>query len=248
MVKNDEKENKNDKILFENMIFTEREYLTSRLRAEILEETDPNITICCGIELELVEWMKSQMEYDVNPSSNNLVGAMELLIGESSSSKLFLEGGNSRIVDEYVMLFKSDVKYDYEKQRNDLDIPSLAMAVIKYIKDDMAFFDDKLFLKISEAYKYQTRQRFITERLPFVMMHRDVFETIMEIMKQQMKAVDENQLTENEIIGIWGEASIHGVSGDNFLTKTDKMNVIRDLMKVDFNYVPSSLYKVNKTD
>lgn len=237
-IENDKSQNNtvsNRQIFYESLVSNEKQYLEKELRADITNrQASPTIS-----GWMFFRWLLEQFEtIRTSPPPSTLIYSLEFLLGKTTTNGLFKELGETGNREIYLKSILEDTGQDYKKN---VDILALASACKIYIKNHINFFDPEIADKLNEAWANGTDpglKTFIVKRLPFIMENRVVFKLIRELIYKLDANRDESHMDIGKSIKIWARLVIP----DNISTNKCE-EILRYLLKVDFDYVPLSFYK-----
>ena len=98
------------------------------------------------------------------------------------------------------------VEEDYENE--EIDIHSLAMATKKYIKENVRFFDQRVYGKIYDTYLKNQDKSFLLQRIPFLMINRMVFKLVVNIIDELDKNKIDSGVDRKASLKIWADSLI----------------------------------------
>lgn len=226
MVNKDQKETSKDKIMFDSLVDNEKEHLRKTIKSELFEDHPVRSYPCSSF----IEWIFRQfgtIKYP-QPSSTTIYN-LEFLQKVAGEKDLLKNEGSSEKKEEYMKTIKSAGEMNYEA--DDLDLNALATATKDYIKLNVEFFNKHTVKKMSDLYGKDNKEdrAFFIERLPFIMHNRTTFRYIKNIC---------GDMESKDAVQIWADAVVpEGVAPEK------RIQIMNDLLKTEFEYVPISFYK-----
>ncbi|KAI5168385.1 hypothetical protein PAEPH01_0082 [Pancytospora epiphaga] len=230
---------KENVIAYSSLNTAEKEALVKKLRREILKDDDSSDNFC----FVFFNWIFEQFGINKTaPPSTVLLTNLEYLGEKSETEGLFLEEEDREIQDLYYESMVKSIEPNYK--HNEIDVHSLAIAVVKYIKNNVEFVDTLIYKQMGIAYKAGEEKNYMCRRLPFVMNNRSVFSGIKDLLNAIEKNSKKNKLNKEQIREIFSGSVFHweGKNTEDPLDASQKKELFEDLLKTEFDYVPFEFY------
>lgn len=230
---NDDSNSVGNRIYYDSLVENEKDYLRLLLSSKVYNDSRSS-----SANFQFFKWISKQFEANkIFPVSSTLIESLNFLGSKSEVNFLFTNPPNQSKVQSYLDLIKKESKIDYESF--ELDIFSLAEATKLYIKENVTFFDEDIKSKINSLYETQQNsndKKYFLERLPFLMVNRDLFKILKDVIIKSSNNMRKSQIKTESPINIWSDAILHDTVSEN------RPIIFNDILSQEYDYFPLSFY------
>lgn len=220
-------------ILFDSVVDNEKSFIRKKLKCAVFDDYYITSNPC----VNFYRWILSQFEkIKYKDPSSTLISNMEYLQTQCDKKELFLREGSTEKIAKYTQNIKSANVEDYTAE--DFCAYSLACACRNEIKTNLIFFSPKLEEKLVSVYSQSgnsDEKKTVIDRTPFLMNYRSVFKPVKDIINS-MEA--KNTLDTNRSTSLWADVICRFE-----ISKDKRVEILKDLLKVEYNYIPNRYYE-----
>lgn len=225
-----------DWIKYDSLNLLEKESLSSHINRAIAGRTDALYNDLCGC-FGFCGWMREQFDIDAGTSTPPTVffSTIEFLRDQmdESGQELFGGRGDEDYLETYYRAIRMDIEIDYGA--SDLDKEALGQALLRYTTKHIGFFSTEIYRRLRGAYGGgEGDGRYITERLPFAVLNRDVLVEIVGLFAERPESENEGARR------AWARAVMKEGTGkaDDSFDESKKTEAFNDLVRADYERVP----------